>query len=123
LCCDYLKNDLWLFRLEYLTEIYGHPNRLNSSMQGRNENILTSMDKLVAFTKKVILWKSRMKAGTLEMFPLIRKTFVKEIIPIIVEHLTYLEMRTEEYFPSMNVDEFDWIRIPFVKLIDSSNFA
>ena len=81
------------------------------------------MDRLVAFTKKVILWKSRVKAGTLDMFPLVRKTFVKEMIPIIVEHLTCLEMRAEEYFPSMNGDEFDWIRNPFVKLIDSSNFA
>jgi len=81
------------------------------------------MDKLVAFTKKVILWKSRVKAGTLDMFPLVCKTFVKEMIPIIVEHLTCLEMRVEEYFPSINVDESDWIRNPFVKLTDSSNFA
>ena len=115
MCCDYLKNNLWLFRLEYLTAIYGQLNRLNSTMQGRNENILISIDKLVAFTKKVILWKSRVKAGTLDMFPLVRKTFVKEIIPIIVEHLTCLEMRAEEYFPSNNVDEFDWIRNPFVE--------
>ena len=64
-----------------------------------------------------------MKAGTLDMFPLVRKTFVKEMIPITVEHLTCLEMRAEECFPSINVDEFDWIRNPFVKLTDSSNFA
>jgi len=67
--------------LEYLTEIFGQLSGLNSSMQGRNENILTSMDKLVAFTKKVTLWKSRVKAGTLDMFPLVRKTCVKEILP------------------------------------------
>jgi len=88
--CNYLKNDLWLSRLEYLTEIFGKLNGLNSRMQGRNENILTSTDKLVAFTKKVTLWKSRVKAGTLDMFPLARKTCVKEMIPIIVEHLTCL---------------------------------
>ena len=91
-------------------------------MQGRNENILTSTDKLVAFTKKVTLWKSRVKAGTLDMFPLVRKSCAKEMIPIIVEHLTCLERRVE-YFPSINVDEFDWIRNPFVKLTDSSNLA
>jgi len=85
-----LKNDLWLSRLEYLTEIFGQLNGLNSSMQSRNENILTSTDKLVAFPKKVTLWKSRVKAGTLDMFPLVCKTCVKEMIPIIVEHLTCL---------------------------------
>ena len=63
-----------------------------------------------------------MKPSTLDMFQLVCKTFVKEMIPIIVEHLTCLEMR-EEYFPSIYVDEFDWIRNPFVKLTDSSNFA
>ena len=61
-----------------------------------------------------------MKAGTLDMFPLVRKTFVKEMIPIIVEHLTCSEIRAEEYFPSINVDGFDWIRNP---LTDSSKFA
>ena len=48
-----------------------------------------------------------MKAGTLDMFPLVRKTGVKEMIPIIVEHLTCLGRRVEEYFPSISVDELD----------------
>ena len=67
--CKHLRNDLWLSRLEYLTEIFEQLNRLKSSMQGRNENILTSTDKLITFTKKITLWKSRVKAGTLDMFP------------------------------------------------------
>jgi len=45
------------------------------------------------------------------------------MIPITLEHLTCLGRRVEDYFPSNNVDEFDWIRNPFVKLTDSSNFA
>jgi len=92
-------------------------------MQSRNENILSSTDKLVAFTKKETLWKGRVKAGSLDMFPLVRKTCVKEMIPIIVEHLTYLGRRVEDYFPSISVNEFDWIRNLLVKLTDSSNFA
>ena len=52
--CNYLKNDVWLSRLEYFTEILGQRCRLNSGMQGRNENILTSTDKSVAFRKKVL---------------------------------------------------------------------
>ena len=99
LFCKYHRNDLWLSRLEYLTEIFAQLNRLKSSMQGRNENILTSTDKLIAFTNKVTLWKSRMKAGSLDMFPLVRKTCMKEMIPVIVEHLTCLGRRVEEYFP------------------------
>jgi len=52
--CNYLKNDFRLSRLEYLTEIFGQRCRLNSGMQGRNENILTSTDKSVAFRKKLV---------------------------------------------------------------------
>ena len=52
--CKYLRNDFWLSRLEYLTEIFGQLNRLNSGMQGRNEDILTSTDKSVAFRKKLL---------------------------------------------------------------------
>jgi len=59
------------------------------------------------------------KADTLDMFPFVRKT-VKEMIPITLENLTCLGRRVEDYFPSNNVDEFDWIRNPFVKLTDSN---
>ena len=41
--------------MEYLTEIFGQLNIVNSSMQGRNENIITSADKLVAL-KKILIW-------------------------------------------------------------------
>ena len=52
--CNYLKNDLCMSRLEYLTKIFGQRCRLNSGMQGRNANILTSTDKSVAFRKKLL---------------------------------------------------------------------
>ncbi|XP_068207531.1 protein FAM200A-like [Palaemon carinicauda] len=44
--CEHLRCELWMSKLEYLTEIFGQLNNTNSSMQGRNENILTSTDKL-----------------------------------------------------------------------------
>ena len=42
------------------------------------------------------------------------------MIPITLEHLTCLGRRLEDYFPSNNVDEFDWILNPFVKMTDSN---
>ena len=83
--CNYLKNYLWLSsRLEYLTEIFRQLNRLNGSMQGRNENILTLTNKLVAFTKKVTLRKSRVKLGTSDMFPLVRKPWWRRWFPSLL---------------------------------------
>ena len=43
--------------VEYLTKIFGHLNSLNSNMQDRNENILTSIDELVAFKKTFCIEK------------------------------------------------------------------
>ena len=114
--CKNLKNELWMSKIEYLSEIFGHLNSLNSNMQGRNENILTATDKLVTFKKKIAIWKNRMKVDDLDMFPSARKTCVTEMILIISEHLTCLQNKIEEYFPSISIEEFDWIRNPFLDL-------
>ena len=58
--CKYLDGELWMSEVEYLTKIFGHLNSLNSNMQGRNENILTSIDELVAF-KKLFVSRNRVK--------------------------------------------------------------
>lgn len=43
--------------LAYLANIFNCINRVNTKMQGREENILTSTDKLLAFQKKIVMWK------------------------------------------------------------------
>ena len=85
-------------------------------MQGRNENILTTTDKLVVFKKKVAIWKKRMREDNLDTFPLVQKTCVTEIITNIGEHLTCLENKIKQYFFSISIEEFDWIRNPFLDL-------
>ena len=47
--CKCHKNELWISKIEYLSEIFRHLNSLNSNMQGRNENILTATNKLIHF--------------------------------------------------------------------------
>ena len=53
--------------MEYLTVIFGQLNIVISSMQGRNENILTSTDKLVALKNKIVIWKNRAKLGEFDV--------------------------------------------------------
>ena len=50
------------------------------------------------------------------MFPSVSKTHVKEMMPIIVDHLTTLEEKLKFYFLSLNVDHYDWIRNPFIEI-------
>ena len=54
--------------MEYLTEIFGQLNIVNSSMQGRNKNILTSTDKLVALPKKILFGKTEQNFVSLICF-------------------------------------------------------
>ena len=100
-------------RLEYLAEIFAHRNSLNTSMQGREENILTSSDELVAFKKKVAIWKNRVEDGNFEMFPSVRESCITKMGPIVFQHLTTLEEKFNFYLSSLKTDEYDWVRNPF----------
>ena len=67
--CEYLRCEFWMAKLAYLKDIFGKLNIINSSMQGKNENILTATDTLVAFKKKIVIWKNKAKLGEFDMFP------------------------------------------------------
>ena len=91
-------------------------------MQGQNENILTSTDKLIALKKKVVIWKNRAKLGEFDMFPTMCTNWTKEMIPIVVEHLTAFEENIDHYFPSLNTEKCDWVCNPFVDVPSNIGF-
>ena len=113
--CDLLQCKFWIAELQYLADIFQHLNILNTSMQGKGENVLTSTDKIKAFQKKLHIWKSTAIKGSLEMFPLVTNTCKTEILPLVVEHLPTLEEKLNFYFPSLNTAQYDWIRNPFLE--------
>ena len=51
-----ISDETWCSKVAYLADIFGHLN-INASMQGKEENILTSSDKLTGFLRKMQLWK------------------------------------------------------------------
>ena len=50
-----LSDDHWSSKLAYLSDIFHELNLLSSGMQGRNENILFSTGKIIAFQKKLAI--------------------------------------------------------------------
>ena len=114
-----LSNGHWCLKLAYLADIFHELNLLNNSMQGRNENILSSTDKMNAFQKKLTIWKKRIAAGNLQMFPCVFKRNCQEIAPLILNHLDSLLTSLDKYFPSLSVDQYDWIRNPYVEFESS----
>jgi hypothetical protein len=63
-------------------------------MQGPKENILTSIDKILAFKNKFQVWKKHLSSGNIGMFLLLlqvqSQTDYKEVIPLIISHLASL---------------------------------
>ena len=65
------------------------------------------------------LWKSKVEKGELEMFPLTADTDICS--SLVLEHLSVLEDKMKQYFPSLNVNECDWVRNPFAVLLRTQN--
>ncbi|XP_065650578.1 zinc finger BED domain-containing protein 5-like [Hydra vulgaris] len=91
------------------------------SFKEEKKKFLTSTDKLTTFRKKVIFWKNCVfEKKKVDIFPSLNDNTTDEIISAVTYHLTLLEEMIEFYFPSINVETYDWIRNPFAK-VDASN--
>ena len=42
--CDRIQNKLWCTKLAYLADVFERLNKLKTSMQGKRENVLMSVD-------------------------------------------------------------------------------
>jgi len=113
---DMFNNDVWCAKLAYLADIFMQLNKVNASMQGRNENILSASDKLRALIQKLSLWNLRCHEGNLSMFPNTALVVEREhLIPLICDHLSSLERQIDHYFPDIAIDKYDWLRNPFTE--------
>jgi hypothetical protein len=65
---NFLWDEKWWTKLSFLTVLFQHRNKLNSSMQSRNENIITSLNKTMAFIEKFYLWKTKVNQDNIFMF-------------------------------------------------------
>ncbi|KAL7874293.1 hypothetical protein SRHO_G00052630 [Serrasalmus rhombeus] len=114
-----LRDELneWCAKLAYLADIFQHLNELNTRMQGQNENLLTSTDKINGFRSKVHLWQQHLQSANLGMFPLTQKwqdvVNTAALCEVIGKHLKILEEKLSFYFPSTFTESLDWVRDPY----------
>ena len=83
-------------------------------MQEKNENLLSSTDKIRALKEKLKVWSLKVKIGTYEMYYHFSERKNKEITSLITEHLVSLEENPKKYFPSLCKDNYAWLRNPFL---------
>ena len=65
-----LASNEWCAKLAYLADIrvFYHLNEVNTRMQGRNENLLKSSDKINGFRSKLHLWQQHVELAFLKCF-------------------------------------------------------
>ena len=94
---DSLRDESWCSKLAYLADIFQQLNKVNTNMQGRTENVMSSTDKLRSLQNTLGIWKRCALDGNLMMFPLVFKTKWQEILPPILQYLTSLQEKIEHY--------------------------
>jgi hypothetical protein len=113
----------FVIKLAYLCDIFEKFNSFNISLQGKETHILQLYDKIVAFIKKINLWKRKLteENGKTICFPLL-KYFLGEndlelpmsLKTIFLEHLTNLETHFMKYFPE-EMKLYYWIKDPLTE--------
>ena len=96
-------------------------NQLNLSLQGRDANILRNQNKIIAFIKKLNIWKTRINDSVVDMFPVAYGYIVKE--PLINTILIFSDIQLYLlllYSLKEPYENFDWILNLFV--ITKTNF-
>ena len=103
----------WCSKLAYLADVVKHLNDLNTKIQGKVVNFLTSSGKLRGFRSKLALWRSFVEQVQLDMFPLCNAHSNSKLPGFITQHLKVLEERFNFFFSAETSAEFDWVLDPW----------
>lgn len=117
-----LRDLNWLANLAYLVDIFTALNELNSQLQGRDSNCFKSYDKIDGFKRKLNLWKTNVANTNFDAFPMtkmflaVHEDKVEYIQPIVLQHLSALVSKLDEYFPSKSDprEHHMWVVDPFL---------
>lgn len=109
-----IHSELWWLKVAFLSDMFEKLNLLNKSLQGPNENLVSATGKMNAFEKKLAFWKNKLVVNNFESFPMTEKLNNKNmIIEDIKLTLGNLQESMKKYFPSLDVEQYDWVLNPF----------
>ena len=120
----HLRNESWLLKLCYLSNLIEKLNKLNFSLQGKNTNIFTLKSKIKKFITKLNIWKQKVENGSFtEEFLANNHVESNVITPLVIEHLSNLLKQFQNYFlPELDNTNLDWIQNPFAMQKQSTVF-
>jgi hypothetical protein len=111
----------WLSLLSYLSAIFDKLSGLNSSLQGPNATVFHIFDKVSAFMKNTMLWKSLCGSDTLEIFVNMSEYLeendyaFEEIKPHVLTRLTNLESNFKNRFRELTLQQHEWMQSQSVR--------
>ena len=109
-----IADEQWCAKLPCLVKMFKHLNELNIKMQGKEENLLSSSDKLRGLRSKLTLLRSFFEKGRLDMFLLCNvHTNSSTLSDPITQHLKTLDEHFDHYFPLESYAQFDWLHDPW----------
>ncbi|CAM5131395.1 unnamed protein product [Natator depressus] len=117
---DTLCDPRWFMLLAYLADLFDKLNSLNVSLQGVESTIFDLHNKILAFKRKIDLWKTKIKTSLSVPCLWLTDTFEETESELLVQqhsikkHLTSLRASLDHYFPEGNASLNDWIIQPFV---------
>ena len=114
----------WCAKLAYLADIFKHLNELNSKKQGKEENLLSSSDKLRGFKSKFTLCRSCVKQVQVQVFVdvicflctvNIQKAKNNPTLSLSICKPLTRDLIT--IFPAETFAGFDWVRDPWIRAL------
>jgi hypothetical protein len=63
------SDESWVANLDYLSDIFSHLNELNRKMQGKNETVFSTTDKIEGFKGKLKMWLVYLEKVSTENVP------------------------------------------------------
>lgn len=120
---DNFKDQQWLAKLAFLSDIFQIINELNLSLQGPSKTIFDFGNRIDSFKKKLKLWERKVQEDRFDMFPLFSE-FVsstenfntRNMFLCINNYIQALQQNFEDYFP-VSFDSRSgnlWIIDPFL---------
>ena len=64
-------NTEFVIKLAYLADVFGHLNKMNVCLQGRDIIVSDIQDKLARLSARMSVWQAQIKAGSTASFPLL----------------------------------------------------
>ncbi|GLV36007.1 hypothetical protein CBL_21388 [Carabus blaptoides fortunei] len=119
---NFFRDNNWVAKLSYLSDIFSLINELNLSLQENNTTVFNLYNKIDAFKKKLILWNKRIQEDNYDMFDSLSDLInsedldVKCVNHIVCEHLQALSCAFNEYYPPEEDRRIGnmWIKNPFI---------